>query len=177
MKKKVIISFVVCLTASIVAFVIGLGVTTPEVESLAIETPSQIAYFADNTKSEKFKITLPKEYSSKIITTIDEPLENVVRYTYKHNDSGKILFVITVCSNENYKNLTYPYEIIHTSGMHTYLWSQGSKSVEIENKEVKKEFEDIFQYVPTIKSLFVVEQVVNDEEYLNLISENTENTK
>jgi hypothetical protein len=101
MKKKVMISFAICLIASIVAFVIGMGVTKSEPKLVEIDTPSQISYFSDDEKTEKFTITFPKEHSDKIITTIDEPVKDAVRYTFKHIDSGEILFVVTICKNES----------------------------------------------------------------------------
>lgn len=177
MKKKILISVVACLLVGIIAFVINMHNTNSTPEPVKIETPVNISYYADDTKSEKFTITLPQEHSGKIFTSIDEPAKNVVRYTFKHIDSGELLFVITVCKGDVYKTLTYPYEILKESKNYTYLWSYtNTNNVKIEDSAIAENFKTITRYIPTIKSMFTVEQTTSDEQSVVSVTNTTKTT-
>ena len=173
MKKKILISVIICLVAAIVGITIGLLKKPLSNQTQPIENSTPISYFADEASTEKFTILLPEEHSGKIFTVIDEPIKGVSRYTFKHVNSGEILFVISISKNDTYKSLTYPYSLLKETETHTYLWSDANtQSVKISDEAVAKEFADIIKYIPAIKENFSVNKTPDDEKSVVSVSKN-----
>ena len=153
-KKKIIISAIAILIATIIAFSIGFFANkgNDNEKILEMKEVDTISYFANTTRTEGFSLNFPKHYTSKIFVSIDKPDDKIQAYKFQHISSGEVLFIVYISEKDAYKGKVTG-EILGKTDNYTYLWSQSLyDNTYIKDESAKKEFNSIAKYYATIKS-------------------------
>ena len=162
-KKKILISVILAITATLVAGLIGFFINNDGEELLEMENPYTITYYANEEKTEGFSLQLSEVFSTKIFVSIDETIDGLTTYSFKHTDSNEILFVIYISDGETYKQLSGKYEVLDKSDRYTYVWTQSvDDNTHILDEEKRKEFNEIAKYYATIKSTVQIVSATGD---------------
>ena len=151
-KKKVLISVLLIVLATVGAFCFGYFTTHHQPDLLEMQNPTTITYYVNEERTEGFELTMPKDVCDKTITSIDEPVENVKSYTFRHKASGEILFIVYASKGDAYKGLDVKNTVIGENGEYVYVWTQSVEENEnITDENAKNEYKEIAKYFETIK--------------------------
>ena len=162
-KKKVLISVILVIIATLVAGLVGFFINNDGKELLKMENPYTITYYANEEKTEGFSLQLSNNFSSKITVSVDKPIDGLQSYSFKHSDSNEILFIVYISDGEAYKQLSGKYEVLDKSDKYTYVWTQSVEdNTHILDETKRKEFNEIAKYYATIKSTVQIVSATGD---------------
>ncbi len=164
-KKKILISVILAITSALVAGLVGFFLNNNSEDLPKMENPYTITYYANEEKTEGFSLQLSEIFSTKIMVSIDETIDGLTAYRFKHTDSDEVLFIIYISDGETYKQLSGKYEVIDKSDKYAYVWTQSvDDNTHILDEVKRADFNNIAKYYATIKSTV---KIVSSTENVN----------